>query len=76
MIESILIAENKAKDMRLLVEDAGPELGYYLYVVRISTGEIYKDHLCDNMEMLFRKSEKDYQINREDFYPPKGLIKP
>jgi hypothetical protein len=71
MNDYLLIAENKAKDIRLLVEDAGPELGYYLYVMRISTGEIYKDHLCDNMEIIFRKAEKEYDINSNDFKPPK-----
>lgn len=70
MIDIILIAENKPKDVRLLVEDAGPELGYYLYVMRSSTGEIYKDHLCDNMEQLFLIAMEDYQISHENFHKP------
>jgi hypothetical protein len=63
----MLIAENKAQDIRLLVEDAGKELGFYLYVMRISTGEIYEDHLQDNLEILFRKAEKDYNIESSQF---------
>lgn len=72
MIDAILMAEKPSQDLRLLVEDAGPELGYYLYVMRISTSEIYKDHLCDDMEMIYRKSKKDYRVDPEDFHPPKG----
>lgn len=71
MNDYILIAENRNKDIRLLVEEAGPELGYYLYVMRISTGEIYKDHLCDNMEEVFQVAREDYAINSNDFKPLK-----
>jgi hypothetical protein len=63
----MLIAENKAQDIRLLVEDAGQELGFYLYVMRISTGEIYEDHLQDNMEEIFRQAKEDYNIESSDF---------
>lgn len=63
----ILNAENKELDVRLLVEDAGHELGYYLYVMRLSTGEIYEDHLCNNLEMLFRKTKKDFHIESSQF---------
>jgi hypothetical protein len=67
MSEYMLIAENKEKDIRLRVEDAGHELGYYLYVMRISTGEIYEDHLQDNLEMIFQQAEEDYHIESSQF---------
>lgn len=67
MNDYILMAENPAEDIRLLVEDAGQELGYYLYVMRISTKEIYKDYLCNNLEILFRKAKKDFGLNSDDF---------
>jgi hypothetical protein len=71
MIDCILLAEDMEKDIRLLVEDAGEELGYYLYVMKMSTDEIYKDYLCDNLEIIFRRAEKDYGLTRADFKPPK-----
>ncbi len=71
MSEYMLIAENKAADIRLLVEDAGQELGYYLYVMRISTGEIYEDYLCNNLEIIFQQA-KDYNIEPSEFKPPNG----
>lgn len=70
MSDYMLIAENKAQDIRLLVEEAGPELGYYLYVMRISTGEIYEDYLCNNLEMVFQQAKEDYHIEPSEFKPP------
>lgn len=70
MSDYMLIAENKAQDIRLLVEDAGPELGYYLYVMRISTGEIYEDHLQDSLEIIFQQAKEDYSIESSEFKPP------
>ena len=67
MSEYMLIADNNAMDIRLLVEDAGHELGYYLYVMRISTGEIYEDHLQDNLEMIFQQAEEDYNVEPSQF---------
>lgn len=67
MSDYILTAENKAQDIRLLVEDAGQDLGYYLYVMRISTGEIYEDHLQDNLEMIFQQAKEDYDFESSEF---------
>jgi hypothetical protein len=73
MPDYMLIAENKEKDISLLVEDAGQELGYYLYVMRLSTREIYKDYLCNNLEMLFRKTKKDFNIESSEFKSVKEI---
>lgn len=67
MSDYMLIAENKEKDIRLLVEEAGQELGYYLYVMRLSTGEIYEDHLQDSLEIIFQQAKEDYDIEPVEF---------
>ncbi|WP_350332595.1 hypothetical protein [Candidatus Bodocaedibacter vickermanii] len=42
-------------------------MGYYLYVMRISTGEIYEDHLQDNLEMIFQQAKEDYDFESSEF---------
>jgi hypothetical protein len=69
----MLIAENKEKDIRLLIEDAGQELGYYLYAMRLSTGEIYADHLQDSLEIIFQQAKEDYDIESSEFKSVKEI---
>jgi hypothetical protein len=73
MSDYMLIAENKEKDIRLLVEEAGEELGYYLYAMRLSTEKIYEDYLCNNLEMVFRKAKKDFNIESSEFKSVKEI---
>lgn len=60
-------AINEKANVRLIVEDAGEELGYYIYVFDLYSKQSKADHLCDNLEQVYCIAKEDYGISPSDF---------
>lgn len=60
-------AINEKNQIRLLIEEAGEGLGYYMYVFDLHSKESKADHLCDNLRQVYFIAKEDYDILPSDF---------
>jgi hypothetical protein len=63
----MLEAINEKNNIKLIVEEAGEGIGYYLYVFDIYSKVSKSDHLCDNLQQVYCIAEEDYGILQSDF---------
>lgn len=63
----MLEAINEKNNIKLVVEDAGEGLGYYIYVFDLYSKESKADHLCDNLKQVYCIAKEDYDILPSDF---------
>ncbi len=63
----MLEAINEKNNVKLVVEDAGERLGYYIYVFDLYSKKSKADHLCDNLQQVYCIAKEDYDILPSDF---------
>jgi hypothetical protein len=63
----MLEAINEKNNVRLVVEEAGEELGHYMYIFDLYSKGSKADHLCDNLQQVYYIAKEDYNILPSDF---------
>lgn len=59
-------AININRKIKVIVEH-DEYVGYYVYVYEIGSDTPIKDHLCDDLEQVYRLCEDDFDIKKSDF---------
>ena len=67
MKEKKMIHVDKLNRRKFVIEEAGNDLGYYLYVFDIDTGNNTADYLQDTIELVLEDAKEYYGISNIDW---------
>lgn len=69
-------AINKLRNIKLIIESGGEDLGYYIYEYHLDSNKCVGDYLCDDLSQAFYVAKDSYNIEKNEFVKSEDVILP